>query len=134
MKLLINLLLLLTFTGLSAQSLVYTPKNPNFGGQTFNYQWLLSSAQAQNSFTDPNATDYEQGSSLDSFKESLNSQLLSQITRNLFSEQFGDGALEEGSYALEGLAVDIYPSEDGLVIDILDTDTGEQTQVVIPNQ
>ncbi len=33
-----------------SQQLVYKPVNPAFGGDTFNYQWLLSSANAQNQF------------------------------------------------------------------------------------
>ena len=36
-----------------SQQLKYRPVNPAFGGDTFNYQWLLSSSEAQNSFTDP---------------------------------------------------------------------------------
>ena len=36
-----------------AQQLVYKPVNPMFGGDTFNYQFLLQSAQSQNSFSDP---------------------------------------------------------------------------------
>jgi len=31
------------------------------------------------------------------------------------------------------LSLDIYESSEGLVINILDTNTGEQTQVIIPN-
>ncbi|MGA8853224.1 MAG: curli production assembly/transport component CsgF [Christiangramia sp.] len=128
------LLLMLCTIGTYAQQLVYTPKNPAFGGETFNYQWLLSSAQAQNSFKDPGLDEFgEDRTELDLFRESLNSQLLGQITRKLFSDQLGDGDLKEGRYTFGGLAIDIYPSEDGLVIDILDTNTGEQTQVVIPN-
>lgn len=118
--------------GMSAQDLVYTPKNPAFGGDTFNYQWLLSSAQAQNSFTAPR-TDREDLSELDQFTESLNRQLLSQVSRNLFFNQFGEGELQEGRYTFGSLAIDIYPSEDGLVIDILDTNSGDQTQITIPN-
>ena len=33
-----------------ASELVYCPINPAFGGNPLNYQWLLSSAQAQNKF------------------------------------------------------------------------------------
>jgi curli production assembly/transport component CsgF len=32
--------------------LVYKPRNPAFGGDTFNYQWLMSSAENQNKFKD----------------------------------------------------------------------------------
>ena len=134
MKKLLLLLFIISSSGLYAQQLVYTPKNPAFGGETFNYQWLLSSAQAQNSFNDPSLEVFgEDRSELDLFRESLNSQLLGQITRNLFSEQFGNGDLQEGRYTFGGLAIDIYPSTDGLVINILDTSSGEQTQIVIPN-
>ena len=134
MKNILLLLLLISYSGMYAQQLVYTPKNPAFGGETFNYQWLLSSAQAQNSFTDPALNDFDENrTELDLFRESLNSQLLGQITRKLFTDQFGDGELQEGRYTFGGLAIDIYPSQDGLVISILDTNTGEQTQIVIPN-
>lgn len=131
-------LLFLFFLGsllnVSAQDLVYQPTNPSFGGNPYNYQWLLSSAEAQNSFKDPNATKgRDQMTELERFTSSLNSQLLGQVTRRLFTDQFGQGGLEEGSYSFGSLAVDIYPSNEGLVINILDTETGEQTQVIIPN-
>ena len=131
MKKLIFLALL--FIGLNsfAQELVYTPKNPAFGGNPYNSQWLLASAQAQNSFKDPNGM--EDLSDLDVFKQSLNSQLYSRISRQLFQDQFGEGELQEGRYSFGNLAVDIYPSDEGLVINILDTNTGEQTQIIIPN-
>lgn len=122
-----------TISVMYSQDLVYTPINSSFGGNSYNYQWLLSSAQAQNSFKDPNASTREETSELESFQESLNSQLLSQLTRQLYAEQFGSGELQEGTYTFGSLALDVYPSEGGLVIDILDTNTGEQTQVVIPN-
>ena len=64
------------------QDFTYTPLNPAFGGNYLNYSWLLNSANAQNTLTDPN-----QGSngrnSLDRFTESLNNQLLNQLSRNL---------------------------------------------------
>ncbi|SHG69940.1 curli production assembly/transport component CsgF [Salegentibacter echinorum] len=131
-------LLFLFFFGaviqVSAQDLVYQPTNPAFGGNPYNYQWLLNSAEAQNSFKDPDATNQrEQMTELERFTSSLNSQLLSQVTRRLFTDQFGQQGLEEGTYSFGSLAVDIYPSNEGLVINILDTETGEQTQVIIPN-
>ena len=56
------------------QDLVYRPINPAFGGDTFNYQWLLSSAEAQNKFTEDESVGNEQ-SDLERFTESLNNQL-----------------------------------------------------------
>lgn len=120
-----------------SQDLVYKPKNPAFGGDTFNYQWLLSSADSQNLFKDPEpVTSYEQKTELQRFTENLNSQLLNQLSRSLFEDQFdtdsGAGGMSEGTYVFGSLSVDVYNSSDGLVVNILDITTGEQTQVIIP--
>ncbi|MFZ0490393.1 MAG: curli production assembly/transport component CsgF [Salegentibacter sp.] len=131
-QILLFFFLLMGFSG-QAQDLVYTPKNPAFGGNPYNSQWLLASAQAQNSFKDPNASDRQPLSELDQFTQSLNSQLLGQVSRRLFTDQFGETGITPGTYSFGSLAVDIYPSNEGLVINILDTNTGEQTQIVIPN-
>lgn len=114
-----------------SQQLVYTPVNPAFGGNTFNYQWLLSAAEAQNSFTDPNAVDSDQ-TDLERFQQNLNNQLLSSLSRSVFSSQLGD-ELKEGSFNVGELALEIFESGEGLVINILDTTTGEQTQIIVPN-
>lgn len=120
-----------------AQDLVYKPRNPAFGGDTFNYQWLLNSADSQNLFKDPApVNNYQQKSELQRFTENLNGQLLNQLSRSLFQDQFGTGAgtgnMSEGTYVFGSLSVDIYNSSDGLVVNILDINTGEQTQVIIP--
>ena len=113
------------------QQMVYKPINPAFGGDTFNYQWLLSSAESQNSFTDPNAVDADQ-TELEQFQENLNRQLLSSLSREVFSSQLGD-ELREGTFTVGDLALEIFETGEGLVINILDTTTGEQTQIVVPN-
>ncbi len=115
------------------QDLVYKPLNPAFGGDTFNYQWLLSSAEAQNKLTEEKNSLRGRGSDIDRFTENLNSQLLNQISRTLFSDQFGEDGLSEGTFNFGSLFVEIFPSGEGLVIDILDTSTGDQSQIIIPN-
>lgn len=133
MKKLLIFILLASCGQMFSQQLVYKPRNPNFGGDTFNYQWLLSSAEAQNTFEDPNQTDREQQSELERFTQNLNNQLLNLVSRSLFTDQFGDGELTPGNYTFGSLSIEIFPSNDGLVISILDVDTGEQTQVIIPD-
>ena len=125
-------LLLFSFS-LYAQQLVYKPVNPAFGGDSFNYSWMISSAQAQDLEKDPNAqTSSSLSSSFESFQRSLNSQLLSQLSRNLIADQFGEDGLSDGSYSIGGLSVEVISDLDGITISILDTETGEQTQVAIP--
>ncbi|WP_299115016.1 curli assembly protein CsgF [uncultured Winogradskyella sp.] len=136
MKKLIIIIGLFGILGISecySQQLVYRPVNPFFGGDTFNYQFLLQSAQAQNSFTGPDDNLRDERSDLERFTESLNNQLLNQLSRSLFSQQFGaDGELTPGTFSFGSLVLEIFESNEGLVIDILDTTNGDQTQVIIP--
>jgi len=118
----------------SAQQFSYRPINPFFGGDTFNYQQLLSSAQAQNGFTAPtNARD--QQSELERFGDNLNNQILSQISRTLTQQQLDalDNFTEEGTFSFGTLAIEVFESGEGLVINILDTSNGEETQIIVPN-
>lgn len=115
----------------SSQDLVYKPKNPNFGGDTFNYNWLLASAQTQDQTVDPNSTS-SSGSSLDNFAETLNRQLLSQLSRQISISQFGEEGLEEGVYTVGDFQIDVSSTLDGLSIVILDNSVGDQTEIFIP--
>ena len=127
-------LFLLMASGAFAQQFVYQPLNPAFGGDTFNYNWLLSSATAQNGLTNP-TTRRDQDSELDQFGENLNRQILSRLSRALLEQQIqGIGDFdEEGTFTFGTLAVEVFESDEGLVINILDTSNGEQTQVIVPN-
>ncbi|WKN42131.1 curli production assembly/transport component CsgF [Tunicatimonas pelagia] len=117
-----------------AQDFVYQPTNPAFGGSYLNYNWMLSSAQAQNDFQeegDSSRGRFERDP-LDDFEESLNRQLLSQLSRNLYQDQFGEGGLEEGQYELGNYLIDVAPTGEGIQITILDTGTGSETTVSVP--
>lgn len=129
------LILVILFFGTScyAQQFSYQPKNPAFGGDTFNYSWLLSSANSQNSHAaDKNERDEE--SDLDRFGENINKQLLSQISRTLLEEQLGDfDFTKEGTFTYGSLNIEITETGEGLIINILDTSNGEQSQIIVPN-
>ena len=120
------------FLNANAQALVYKPLNPNFGGDTFGYQQLLSSADAQNDFKEDSTSGFKRPTQLERFKENLNNQLLNKISNSLFDDQFGNNGISEGTYNFGTLSVDVYPSNLGLIVDILDIETGEQTQVIVP--
>jgi curli production assembly/transport component CsgF len=120
--------------GINAQALVYKPMNPNFGGDTFGYQQLLSSADAQNDYKKDSNSGMQQKTQLERFKENLNNQLLNKISNSLFDDQFGGNGVSTGTYNFGSITVDVYPSNLGLIVDILDIDTGEQTQIIIPGR
>ncbi len=116
------------------QDLVYRPKNPAFGGDTFNYNWLLASAQTQDLTEDtrPKTTSTSTTNTLQSFTESLNRQLLSQISRQIITNQFGEDSLQPGSYSIGDFQIDVSSTLDGLSIVIQDAGTGDQTEILIP--
>lgn len=74
----------LLFSALAHSSpLIYQPVNPNFGGNPNNGSFLMSAAQAQNSYKDPSLDDALAGtSSLDNLTELLQSNLLSDMLTN----------------------------------------------------
>ena len=92
----------------------------------------MSSAESQNLYKDKAAVKDER-SEIERFTENLNAQLLNQVSRSLFTQQFGEDGISEGNYVFGSLSVEVYQSTGGLTINILDTVTGEETQVIIPN-
>ncbi|WP_375446136.1 curli production assembly/transport component CsgF [uncultured Fibrella sp.] len=124
---------------LHAQGLVYRPNNPAFGGNTFNYQWLLSSAQAQDTHKDPAAKNTASASSLNglagssslqSFTDNLQRQLLSRLSQNILSKQFGEDGLKEGTFTFGDMQVVISNAAEGVIIRINDGKGGESAITV----
>lgn len=132
--LLLFALCLMGAVDLQAQDLVYEPKNPAFGGVYYNYQWLQSSAEAQNKITDPNAqaNSLLNRSPLDDFEQNLNRQILNQLSRQLVASQFGEEGLEPGSYTVGSYQIDVTEGGSGIDIVIVDIGTGDRTTVTIP--
>lgn len=120
----------------TAQSFVYTPKNPAFGGNTFNYQWMQSSAQAQDTYKAPETASDKYGYTRDpakDFAESLNRQILSRLSREIITRQFGEDSLEDGSYVLGDYKIEIGSALGGINITIVDVTTGSTTNVSVPH-
>ena len=135
MKNILTILILIVFTtsNMLAQDLKYRPKNPAFGGDTFNYSWLLSQAQAQNDFSaDPNADPFATNL-LAEFQNDLNRQILSQLSRSLVGDMFGeDGTLNEGTFEIGSYQIEVINGLNGVNIGILDIGTGGTTTITVP--
>ncbi|KAA3610550.1 MAG: curli production assembly/transport component CsgF [Calditrichaeota bacterium] len=113
--------------------MVYKPINPSFGGNSFNGSWLLSSAQAQNNITEKITDSRLERNELDDFKENLNRQILSRLSRELIANIFGeDSFAEEGRFELGDFIIDVLPGTDGLNINIIDVANAGETNIVIP--
>ena len=122
------------FFALSAfsQQLVYKPINPAFGGDTFNYQWLLSSAQAQNKLEDSGSRAGLSSNPVSDFESNLNRQILNQLSRELINNIFGEGSLQDGSFEFGTLEINIASQTDGINIDILNSQDGSRTNIIVP--
>jgi curli production assembly/transport component CsgF len=126
-------ILAVLMNSVSAQDFIYKPVNPFFGGDVFNYQQLLSSANAQNTIEEESASfDRFERDPLSDFEESLNRQILNNLSRALVESQFGEGGLQEGTYLLGNYRIDVTEGDDGIRVEILDESTGNQTTVLIP--
>ena len=128
------ILFFLLVPGMSqAQDFVYTPKNPAFGGSPINYQWMLNSANAQNKFQGGQNFGFDRDPLAD-FQESLQRQILSELTRNVVRDRFGDVDLsQQNSFEFGEFSIDIVPGPNGLDITILNLSSGEQTTITVPN-
>lgn len=116
----------------SAQQMVYQPKNPAFGGNPMNYQWLMSSANSQNRFEPSRDAAGFQRDPLADFEQSLQRQILSQLTRDIVTQQFGEGGVEEQRFEFGEFAIDVVPGMDGVQIVISNILTGDETSITVP--
>lgn len=130
---LIAFVFMFIYSETKAQDFVYTPINPAFGGNFYNYSWLLSSAQAQNTITEEqDAFSRFDRDPLEDFEASLNQQILSQLSRRLIEKQFGEQDLAEGEYVIGSYQISIDNTGTGINVTIIDSSTGNQTTITIP--
>lgn len=125
--------LLLGASPVEAQELVHRPQNPAFGGNPGNYQWMLSSAQAQK-------RQEETASRLDrdplaDFQQGLQRQILSALSRELVYNRFGRDIdlTREGYFDLGDFIIEVIPGLTGVDIRITNALTGDQSLVTVPS-
>lgn len=117
----------------TAQEFVYQPTNPAFGGSYLNYSWLLSSAQAQNLYQNQSSSRFQRDPLAD-FEQSLQRQILSQLSREIVSDRFGGiDFTQEGRFDLGDFIIEITPGLNGLNVSIFNVLTGDESVVTVPN-
>ncbi|MDD1964349.1 curli assembly protein CsgF [Pseudomonas sp. NPDC090203] len=107
-----------------ATELVYTPVNPNFGGNPLNGPTLLNEAQAQNDFKDPDLkrSTTTATTALERFSQQLQSSLLSQVLTNIRNGN-------TGSLTTDAFIINVVDDSGALSIQITDRATGEVSEV-----
>ncbi len=107
--------------------LVYQPRNPTFGGNSFNGTFYLSTAQIENQHT-PTRTERD---AVDDFLSSLERRLLSELSRDITDAIFGDNAQDAGSFEVDGVTIDFLNTGENINITLTDED-GTTTELVLP--
>jgi curli production assembly/transport component CsgF len=116
--------------GVAAQQMVYQPRNPAFGGSPANYSWMLSSAQAQNEYTEERTPDDE----LADFQANLQRRILNDLARQIAGDRFeGLDLSQEGSFDFGDFLIDITPGLDEITIRVFNTLTGDESIISIPS-
>jgi curli production assembly/transport component CsgF len=133
-KLLIVSVFLMAFfqASILAQDFVYQPINPAFGGNPYNYSWLLAQAQAQNMFQEADTYNYGDEDPLAGLQDDINRQVLQSLTEQFYQNQFGEAGLTEGYYKFGSYEIDISPISEGMQVRIIDIYTGSETVIIVP--
>jgi len=113
-----------------AQDLVHTPISPTFGGNPFNSQHILGTANAQNDRRDPQSQQNARQS--DIFARQLQSRLLSALSTQVVDAIFGENPQEEGVISFGGQTIEFFRSLDSVTLTISDDNTGDETRIVVP--
>jgi len=114
----------------TAQDLVHTPISPTFGGNPFNSNHILGTANAQNDTRDPRSR--EENTQADIFARQLQSRLLSALSSQVVDAIFGDNPQEQGVISFGGQTIEFFRSLDSVTLTIRNDETGEETRIVVP--
>ncbi len=118
----------------TATELIWTPINPSFGGYAGNAQWLMASAQAQNTHVEK-PEPYTRPSPFEDFEYTLQRSYLSRLSSQIISSAFGEETttpLEPGIYVIGDYSVEIITDLVKITVVITDTLTLNETTVEIP--
>ena len=119
----------------AASDLLYTPVNPSFGGNPFNSAHLLGLANAQNEpkrKADEAAEKARQQSDSDRFVQMLQTRLYSSLAQQVSSAIFGDDAQPEGTIKFDDQEISWVNTGTEIRLLVLDAQTGQVTEIVIP--
>ncbi|MFW6043826.1 MAG: curli production assembly/transport component CsgF [Marinilabiliaceae bacterium] len=122
---------LLMASSSNGQDFVYQPTNPAFGGNYMNHSWMLQNADKQNPYEEKSESSRFERDPLADFESSMNRQILSQLSRDLMRNYFGEG-LSEGQYTVGDYEIEVAPGAEGLEVEIFDVSTGDKTTVTVP--
>lgn len=112
-----------------ASPLIWTPVNPDFGGNPLNSSELLGVANAIDKFQAPVAPAQTPSQQ---FVQQLQSELLSGLAQNVVQAIFGPNAQQSGQLTFSDQTVTFVRSLSEVDISVLNNTTGQTTHISIP--
>ncbi|WP_241292549.1 curli assembly protein CsgF [Burkholderia stabilis] len=136
-KLVLLIAMMSASTFASASALVYTPNNPNFGGNPANGPNLLNEANAQNKHTDPSlsSSGLSSQSSLDQFNAQLQQAILSRVASSVTNSIVGtNGELKPGTISTGNFTIVVSQAGNGnLQVTTTGKTTGATSTFIVSN-
>lgn len=117
----------------AAQDLVYQPQNPAFGGNPQNFQWMLQSAEEQQTFDEDDPV--RQRDPLARFEDQIQRRVLNQISREIVGTRIGDDGVDltqEGQFEFGDFQIEVIEDVDGLSLRIFNALTGDESTIEVP--
>jgi curli production assembly/transport component CsgF len=111
-----------------ASELVYRPVNPNFGGNPFNSDILLGTANAQNKYEE----EQDEETTEEQFVRTLQSRLLSGLASQVTDAIFGDEAQESGTFTIGDQSVSFVRGLETIQVEISNLSDGSSTFIEVP--
>lgn len=126
------LLMALACSTAQAQQLVYTPRDPSFGGNPFNSTQLLALANAQNQDQKSVSSTGNTQTEAQLFAQELQSRLLSSLADSVTNAIFGANPQNQGTFSFGGETVSYVRDLNNITLTLTDA-TGAVTTIVVPN-
>ncbi|SDG09569.1 curli production assembly/transport component CsgF [Limimonas halophila] len=111
-----------------ASPLTYRPINPSFGGNPFNSDHLLATAQQQKQFEESRRSF--QRDPIADFTADLERRLLSEVARDITGAIFGENPQDSGQFEVGGTTINFERIGDEVLINL--TDGASETSITLP--
>jgi len=116
----------------AADQLVYRPINPAFGGNPFNDDFLLSTAEIENQYADDGGGGLGSSDPIDEFATTLQRRLLSQLSSDITELIFGENAQDSGTIQVGSTTINFERVGNNVQISLRDDSTGSETTIILP--
>ena len=119
----------------AASDLVYQPRNPSFGGDSFNSDHLIGLAERQNQYKDEGESNrFERPSPADQLVRRLESRISSAIAQQAADAILGENenSSDEGRIVFGDQVIEFNRGTETVQLKVIDQAAGTETEISLP--